>query len=65
MAIINGTKTLVGNREHKKTLGGGGAGEQVNLLQGNTGTGIFMGGPRGSAYIIKLGSFIHSCKILT
>ena len=34
MAIINGTKTLVGNREHKKTLGGGGQGNKSIYYRG-------------------------------
>ena len=34
-----GTKTILGNREHKKIFDFWGTGEQVNLFQGNKGTG--------------------------
>ena len=43
-----GTKTILGNREHKKTnLDFWGTGEQANLFQGNKGTGTptSLGGP--------------------
>ena len=50
-----GTKTILGNRKHKKTnfrfLGNRGtsqfiSGEQANLFQGNKGTGTPLGGPQ-------------------
>ena len=44
-----GTKTILGNREHKNTnfrfLGNRGTGEQAILFQGNKGTGTPLGGP--------------------
>ena len=37
--ILRGTKTILGNREHKKTnFDFWGTGEQANLFQGNKGT---------------------------
>ena len=41
-----GTKTILGNRQHKKTIFDlGRIGEQANLSQGNKGTGTPLGGP--------------------
>ena len=41
-----GTKTISGNREHKKAIFDfWGKGEQANLFQGNKGTGTPLGGP--------------------
>ena len=38
--ILRGTKTILGNREHKKTnFRFWGTGEQANIFQGNNGTG--------------------------
>ena len=41
-----GTKTILGNREHRKQIFDfWGTGEQANLFQGNKGTGTPLGGP--------------------
>ena len=47
--ILRGTKTILGNREHRKQIFGfWGTGEQANLFQGNKGIGTPpppLGGP--------------------
>ena len=44
--ILRGTKTILGNREHKKQMFDFlGTGEQANLFQGKKGTGTPLGGP--------------------
>ena len=43
---MRGTKTILGNREHRKHIFDfWGTGEQANLFQGNKGTGTPLGGP--------------------